>query len=98
MESALITKPARAVVFPGISPRSTPDPALAGVLARLREERGLSQEQLAHAAGLTTSAYNRIERDHAAPGWSTVLRIALALEVSLSDLARRVEAERGTWP
>ena len=75
-------------------PRSTADQSLMRVLSRLREERGLSQEQLAHAAGLTGSAYNRIEAGKSSPGWSTVRRLAEALGVSMADLGAMVEAER----
>jgi transcriptional regulator with XRE-family HTH domain len=64
------------------------------VLVRLRKDRGLTQEQLAHAAGLTTRTYNRIESGAAAPGWSTVRRLAEALEVSMADLGRLVEAQQ----
>jgi transcriptional regulator with XRE-family HTH domain len=76
-------------------PRSKPDQRLVNVLGRLREERGLSQEQLAHEAGLTASGYNRIEAGKSSPGWSTVCRLAEALGVSLRELAEAVEAERG---
>ncbi len=75
-------------------PRSTADPSLTKVLARLREQRGLSQEQLAHAAGLTGSAYNRIEAGKSSPGWATVRRLAEALDLSMAELGRMVEAER----
>ena len=54
----------------------------------------LSQEQLAHEAGLTTSGNARVESAKVAGAWSNVHRIAEALEVSLAELGRRVEAER----
>jgi transcriptional regulator with XRE-family HTH domain len=77
-----------------VTPRSVPDRALADVLARLRKERKMTQEQLAHAAGLTTSGYVRIEAAESAPGWSTVRRLAEALGVSMADLAALVEAKK----
>lgn len=73
--------------------RAVPDRALATVLGRLREERGLTKEALAHAAGLTTSGYVRIESGASAPGWSTVRRLAAALEVTMAKLGALVEAE-----
>jgi transcriptional regulator with XRE-family HTH domain len=82
------------VASAGITPRQTADTALIAVLKQLREKRGWTQEELAHAAGLTTSAYNRIESGSAAPGWSTVRRLAEALGVSMADLGRKVESER----
>ncbi len=68
-----------------------PDPALAATVRRMRIERGDTQEDLAHRAGLTVAAFARIERGHANPTWTTVRRIAVALDVSLSGLAEAVE-------
>lgn len=72
------------------------DRALAMTLRRLRNERGDTQEDLAHRAGLTVAAFARIERGHANPTWTTVRRIALALEISLSALGEAVERTRVT--
>jgi DNA-binding XRE family transcriptional regulator len=94
MEPTTIARAGAKVASAAITPRQTADPALMAVLKRLREKRGLSQEALAHEAGLTTSAYNRIESGTAAPGWSTVRRLAKALGVSMADLGRLVESER----
>jgi transcriptional regulator with XRE-family HTH domain len=67
------------------------DPALAAVLRHLRSERGETQEDLAHRAGLTVAALARIERGQANPTWTNVRRIALALDVSLGALGEAVE-------
>ncbi|MHB8241513.1 MAG: helix-turn-helix domain-containing protein [Solirubrobacteraceae bacterium] len=67
------------------------DAALAATFRRLRTERGETQEDLAHRAGLTVAAFARIERGHANPTWTTVRRIAAALEVSLATLGEHVE-------
>ncbi len=67
------------------------DSALAAVLRRLRIERGDTQEDVAHRADLTVAAFARIERGHANPTWTTVRRIAAALEVSLAALGEAVE-------
>jgi transcriptional regulator with XRE-family HTH domain len=76
-----------------------PDPALAALLKRLREERGITQEQLAFDAGITTSALSRIERAQNSPGWTTVLQIIRALRVSLGELATHLEeGERPSTP
>jgi transcriptional regulator with XRE-family HTH domain len=74
-------------------PRATIDPSLGPVLRRLRLERELSQETLAHLSGLTVATYINIELGRSAPGWSTVRRIAEALGVPLGELAAAVEAE-----
>jgi transcriptional regulator with XRE-family HTH domain len=67
------------------------DIVLAGLLKRLREERGITQEQLAFDAGITASALSRIERGLNSPGWMTVRRLAQALDVTLVRLAGEVE-------
>ena len=67
------------------------DPALAATLRRMRIERGDTQEDLAHRAGLTVAAFARIERGSANPTWTTVRRIAVALEISLPALGEAVE-------
>jgi len=71
-----------------------PDQRLAAVLRDLREEAGLTQETLAARSGLTGGAYAQIELAHSNPAWATVRAIAAALDTSLVELARRVEAER----
>ena len=60
-------------------------------MKRLREEREITQEQLAFEAGITVSALSRIERGLNNPRWTTVRRIARALNVCLVELARAIE-------
>jgi transcriptional regulator with XRE-family HTH domain len=67
------------------------DAALAATVRRLRTQRGETQEDLAHRAGITVAAFARIERGHANPTWTTVLRIAAALEITLPELGEAVE-------
>jgi XRE family transcriptional regulator, regulator of sulfur utilization len=67
------------------------DPALAATLRRLRTQRGETQEDLAHSAGITVAAFARIERGDANPTWTTVIRIAAALEITLTALGEAVE-------
>jgi transcriptional regulator with XRE-family HTH domain len=50
----------------------------------LRGER--SQEDLAHAAGISTSTLSRLERGLHQPSLPTLRKIAVALGVSLADL------------
>jgi transcriptional regulator with XRE-family HTH domain len=77
-----------------VSAPNKADVALAATVRRMRVERGDTQEDLAHRAGLTVAAFARIERGHANPTWTTVRRIATALEVSLADLAAAVERHK----
>jgi transcriptional regulator with XRE-family HTH domain len=75
----------------GVAP-FPPDQALAAVLRELRADTGRSQEAVAHDVGITMGSYARIERGLADPKWSTLRRIAAVLGVTLSELARAVEA------
>ena len=58
---------------------------------RIRELRAakhptMTQEQLAHAANLTTSAVSNVERGQKAPNLTTVLKLARGLKVDAEDL------------
>ena len=62
-------------------------PALGKAIRQLRQEREMTQEALAHVAGVTVSHLSTIERGHSNPTWATVKAIAAALGVSLVELA-----------
>jgi len=47
----------------------------------------MTQEALAHAAGVTVSHLSTIERGHSNPTWATVKAIAVALRASVSAIA-----------
>ena len=64
-----------------------PQPALGKAIRQLREERGMTQEALAHAAGVTVGHLSTIERGHSNPTWATVKGIAAALDGSMLDIA-----------
>ena len=53
---------------------------------RLRDERALTQEELADKAGLTVAALSRIERNNAEPRPPTRRKLAEALGVDPSEL------------
>jgi transcriptional regulator with XRE-family HTH domain len=76
-------------------PLDSPDAKLAGAIRALRNAQGTTQEDVAHAAGLTSSSYSRIERGLTNPAWTTVQRIARALDITLVELAEAVEREEG---
>lgn len=72
-----------------------PDPVLAAVLRRLREDRGMTVEALAFRSGVSISSLGRIELGRSSAAWSTVRQIAAALDITLRDLGEQVErAER----
>jgi transcriptional regulator with XRE-family HTH domain len=53
-------------------------------LRAVREERGLSQRELAQHAGISTNAVSLIERDENSPSVSTLQNLAAALNVKMS--------------
>lgn len=79
-------------------PRLPTDPALGRAVRRLREERGLTQEELASRAGTTFGTVSRMESAKSAPAWATVRAVATALGVTLGELATAIEAEDTSAP
>jgi transcriptional regulator with XRE-family HTH domain len=67
-----------------------PQPALGKAIRQLRTERGMTQEALAHAAGVTVSHLSTIERGHSNPTWATVKGIASAFDLPLREVAALV--------
>jgi transcriptional regulator with XRE-family HTH domain len=65
---------------------SLPTIDLAVNICRVREERGLTQKQLAEAAGLSQPRITEIERSDANPTLLTITRIANALGVRVERL------------
>jgi transcriptional regulator with XRE-family HTH domain len=76
-----------------VSRSPVPDPALAAVLRRMREERKLTRETVAFHAGITTGSLAKIELAQSTPGWDTVRSLVRALDVTLAQLGAAVEAE-----
>jgi transcriptional regulator with XRE-family HTH domain len=58
---------------------------------RAREERGVSQTEVASRTGLDRASLSQIENGHSMPRTSTLLRIADALRIDVADLL----SERG---
>jgi transcriptional regulator with XRE-family HTH domain len=71
-----------------------PQRALGQAIRKLREKRGLTQEAVAHEAGVTASTYGLIERGQSNPTWATVDDIASALGVSIAELAKQAQTLR----
>lgn len=70
-----------------------PDPLdiFAANLRRIRRERSLSQERLAHKADLNMTHVAKIERSEREPGVRTVSKLAQALGVSASELFEGID-------
>jgi len=55
-------------------------------LKEWREDRYLSQDELAKKANLTKSTINRLERGHHRPIFRTIRKLAAALEVEPQEI------------
>ncbi len=72
--------------------RFEPQPDLGRAIRHLRTERKLTQRALAEQADIHATWLSHLEAGRVNPSWGTVRRIAVALDVRLSELA--AEAER----
>lgn len=75
--------------MPAASPRFANDPVLVAFGAAVRQartEQSISQEELAHRAGLDRSYLSSIERGAQNPGLIAVSRIARALDLPIAHL------------
>jgi len=74
---------------PIASPRYARDPvlvALGEAIVRVRKQRGLSQEALAHDTGIDRAYMGSIERGDQNVGVMHLARIARALDVTITEL------------
>ena len=74
-----------------MAPSDKPQPALGKAIRQLREKKNLTQEAVAHDAGITTATLGVIERGLSNPTWATLKGIAAALSVSMVEIARLTE-------
>lgn len=61
------------------------------VIAEFRKTKGISQEVLSGLAGIGRTHLSAIERGERKPTMETFYRIALALNVQMSDMMREIE-------
>lgn len=77
-------------------PSSTPDARALGQAVRaIRDERGLSQVQVAEATGFIQAWISHVEHGRRNPSWNNVVRLADGLGVRVSELTERAEACAG---
>ena len=62
------------------------------VLRRKRNEQELSQEELAHRAGMTMRYISLLECNKRQPTISTIYALCTALNISMSDFMEEVES------
>lgn len=71
--------------------RSEANMALGRAVRAIREERGISQVQLAEATGFEQSWISRVERGTRNPTWQNIARLAEGLGVGVAELAARAQ-------
>lgn len=64
---------------------------LGRAIRELRLERDLTQEALAHGAGITVGHLSKIERGQSNATWETAAAIASGLDIPLARLASKAE-------
>jgi transcriptional regulator with XRE-family HTH domain len=69
----------------------TPRAIFAANVARIREARGLTQEQLGWASGIHQTAVARIENGERKPTLETIFKLAAGLEVPPAELFAGIE-------
>lgn len=59
-------------------------------MRQLRMDAGISQDNLAKAAGIDRKTVNRIENGHFSPNLDTFFRLCIALDVRPADLMKGI--------
>lgn len=65
---------------------------LGRALRQLRDNVGITQDQLARTVGIGATYLSQIENGHRGVGWHTVTRILQALDADLHQLADAITA------
>ena len=64
---------------------------LGGILKRERQAAGMTQEQLAHAAGIDRTYISMLENDKGSPTIETLFKLCKALGVAASSVVAEFE-------
>jgi transcriptional regulator with XRE-family HTH domain len=70
-----------------MDPRDVRD-AFAANLRRLRQGKGISQEELTYAAGINRSYMSKLEKGASYPGLEIIAKLATVLEVEPAELIK----------
>lgn len=68
------------------------------ILQRYRSDAGVSQEELAHRAGVDRTFISRLERGVRQPTITTLIAVGEALGTTATELVRATERELGVRP
>ena len=81
-----------------MEPRSDDHVAFGGAIRALRQERGISQEELALRSDMDRSYAGGVERGERNVALANIIKIAGALGISTDELFARFEALRSGRP
>ena len=62
------------------------------VIKKYRQQIGISQEELAHRAGVDRTFVSRLERGIRQPTITTVIQLSRGLEISAEELVREIDS------
>lgn len=62
---------------------------LGDIIKKMREERGLSQKEVASSVGIDRGQYSRIETNKVEPTLSTLEKIAQAFKIEVEDFFKK---------
>ena len=79
-------------------PRSAVHKALGEAIEELRDEAGLTHEQLADRLEMPFQRISELERGVANPTFTTLIRITDGFGIELSELATRMQERRHSRP
>jgi len=85
-EIVVSAQPSKGISIPSLKPGQDPDEWFGHTVAKLRNERGMSQEELAFRAGIHRSYMGVIERGEKSPSIETIAKVARGLGVSIGEL------------
>jgi transcriptional regulator with XRE-family HTH domain len=79
--------------FPTMAQRSQAHAAFGRAVREARAQRGISQEELADRSGMHRTYVGGVERGERNLSYTNLLRLAAALELTLSELQQRAERD-----
>ena len=69
------------------------DPMIVGnTISRIRKQKGLSQEVMSGLADIGRTHLSAIERGERKPTLETLYRLAIALDIKMSDIVKQMES------
>jgi transcriptional regulator with XRE-family HTH domain len=64
-----------------------------GIIKRIREEKGLKQEEFAYRLGISTRSYQDIEAGRSLPSVITLFNLSTEFHISMDSLFKDIQSE-----